>query len=58
MRLKLFYFKKQKKKDGVGAGREVGVVIKAQQEGRILVMMEMLDQGQDEEVALEDDLMD
>ena len=41
MRLKLFYFKKQKKKDGVGAGREVGVVIKAQQEGRILVMMEM-----------------
>ena len=42
MKLKLFYFKKQKKnkKDGVGAGREVGVVIKAQQEGRILVMME------------------
>ena len=44
MRLKLFYFKKpkkKKKKDGAGVGREVGVVIKAQQEGRILVMMEM-----------------
>ena len=33
--------KKKKKKVGVGVGREVDVVIKAQQEGRILVMMEM-----------------